>query len=573
MRLRLLITLLLSTLFSQNVNVSVDKSRIEEGESIQLMVEVSGSDNFPQIDIKRLKPNFDIIGGPYEQTSIEFINGRMKNTKTLKWVLSPKRSGDLIIPEFKGLLDGKRFKSDPIKILVYRSNQKISKNEIFIMAEVDKKSAFLGEQITLTYRLYKDVDTKISGVDQFQMPDFNGFWVEELFTPQRLQYQNKEITYQGRKYHVANLGQRALFPITSEKHTIPSVKVKVQIEKKKEKRRRDPFFDPFLNSFFTETDTKYIKSDEVKITVKAFPEPKPIDFNGAVGDFNINVEVDQIEVNVNEGITFTVNLQGTGNLGLFTLPSIDFPQSMEAFPPNTQSKKDIFRNQITGSQSQEYVIIPRKPGNFVIHSLEMSFYNLKANKWSRIETKPIELKVIGEESQSTSRSGLTKKEIELIGEDIRFIKTKLVPNSNFSYNVSTTAYLLYTLSILTLLFPYYSTLFMKGNLLKANDRRKKNALKKSLRILKMNELDSFSTASEAIYVFIQEKFLLPSKNLDQVSVKNILVNYIDGAVLDEIINILKICDAGKYAPNHKVENDKLILKTKTALQKLNKILK
>ena len=55
--------------------------------------------------------------------------------------------------------------------------------------------------------------------------------------------------------------------------------------------------------------------------------------------------------------------------------------------------------------------------------------------------------------------------------------------------------------------------------------------------------------------------------------KKILVNYIDGAVLDEIIDILKICDAGKYAPNHKVENDKLILKTKTILQKLNKILK
>ena len=106
------------------------------------MVEVSGSDNFPLIDIKRLRPNFDIIGGPYEQTSIEYINGRMKNTKTLKWVLSPKRSGDLIIPEFEGTLDGKKFKSNPIKILVYRSNQKISKNEIFIMAEVDKRAHF-----------------------------------------------------------------------------------------------------------------------------------------------------------------------------------------------------------------------------------------------------------------------------------------------------------------------------------------------------------------------------------------------------------------------------------------------
>ena len=46
---------------------------------------------------------------------------------------------------------------------------------IFIMAEVDKDSAFLGEQITLSYKLYKDIDTKISGVDQFQMPDFNEF--------------------------------------------------------------------------------------------------------------------------------------------------------------------------------------------------------------------------------------------------------------------------------------------------------------------------------------------------------------------------------------------------------------
>ena len=70
----------------------------------------------------------------------------------------------------------------------------------------------------------------------------------------------------------------------------------------------------------------------------------------------------------------------------------------------------------------------------------------------------------------------------------------------------------------------------------------------------------------------KKSFCFPPKFRSGIS-KNILVNYIDGAVLDEIINILKICDAGKYAPNHKVENDKLILKTKTALQKLNKILK
>ena len=104
-------------------------------------------------------------------------------------------------------------------------------------------------------------------------------------------------------------------------------------------------------------------------------------------------------------------MQGTGNLGLFALPNIDVPQGMEAFPPNIQNSKDIFRNQITGSQKLEYVIIPRKTGNFKIPSLKMSYYNLSLNSWSEIKTKSIDLKVTGEESQFISRSGLTKKRL------------------------------------------------------------------------------------------------------------------------------------------------------------------
>ena len=573
MILILCITFFLSISLSQDINVSVDKNRLEESESIQFMIEVTGSDNFPKVDVKGLKNNFDIIGGPYEQTSIEYINGKMKNTKTLKWILSPKRSGNLIIPELRGSIDGKLFKSEPIKILVDKRSNEFFRNEIFIIADVDKKNVFLGEQITLTYKLYKHIDTKISGVDQFQMPDFNGFWVEELFTPQRLQYQNKEVLYQGRKYQVANLGQRALFPIASDNHIIPSVKIKTQIEKKKKKRRRDPFFDPFFNSFFAETDTKYIQSDEVKVIIKPFPEPKPSNFIGAVGDFKISVEIDQVKVNVNEGITLTVSMQGTGNLGLFTLPNVSVPKGMEAFPPNIQNSKDIFRNQITGSQKLEYVIIPRKTGNFKIPSLKMSYYNLSLDSWSEIKTKSIEINVTGEESQFISRSGLTKKEIELIGEDIRYIKTKSVSSTISPFRISTTAQFLYALSILIFSFPFYTLLFSKSDPFQVKERRKKNAIKTSLSILKNKKSDSFSIASEAIYVFVQEKFLLPSNNIDQTYVRNLLKNRADDATIEELINILKICDAGKYSPDQKEDGEVLLTKTRIILQKVNKVLK
>ena len=185
---------LLNIIVAQTINISVDKNKLQEGDIIQFIVEVSGAKNFPQIKLDKLKNNFDFIGGPYEQTSIEFINGNMNETKTLKWTLSPKTSGNITIPALKGSLDGKNFVSKPIRIQVSK-DAKHNDNSVFIIAELDKENAYLGEQITVTYKLYKDIDTRISGIDQFQMPDFNGFWVEEIFSPQRLQYQNKNVIY------------------------------------------------------------------------------------------------------------------------------------------------------------------------------------------------------------------------------------------------------------------------------------------------------------------------------------------------------------------------------------------
>ncbi len=109
----------------------------------------------------------------------------MNSAKKHTWTLSPNKTGNLTIHSFEVIIDGEKNRSRPINIVVTNNRNSGLNNNIFIIAEVDKDSAYLGEQITLSYKLYKRIDTKISGVDQFQMPEFNGFWVEELFTPQR----------------------------------------------------------------------------------------------------------------------------------------------------------------------------------------------------------------------------------------------------------------------------------------------------------------------------------------------------------------------------------------------------
>ena len=55
---------------------------------------------------------------------------------------------------------------------------------------------------------------------------------------------------------------------------------------------------------------------------------------------------------------------------------------------------------------------------------------------------------------------------------------------------------------------------MKTDLFKVDDRRKKNAIKKSLKILKTKSPDSFNIASKAIYIYserltIIKKFKTP----------------------------------------------------------------
>ena len=537
----------ISLSLAQTVQISVDRNRVEEGELFTLSIEVNGSDDFAKVDMNQLEDDFEILSGPGQQTNIQWINGSMTSTKTLTWTLSPKRGGTLAIPALSGTVDGKSFRGKPIPIQVIKSGNAYE-NTVFLVAEVDKEKAYLGEQVTLTYKLYKHVDVSIASIDQFQMPEFPGFWAEDLYTPQRLQYQAQQVTVQGVKYQVANLGQRALFPIPSDNHTIPSVKVKAHIEIKKKKRRRDPFFDPFFDSFFSERKTKVLRSKEKNVIIQAFPEPRPFDFSGAVGEFSIGSGMDRETAKVNEGFTFTVAMTGTGNLGLFSLPEIKFPDEVEAFPPTDTFEKDAFRDDLTGTQSWEYILIPRQAGNITIPRIQMSYFDPNSDSWKRTQTDPIEISVAPGDTELYTGSGLTKREVELIGQDIRFIHTDPAAFNGQYQGRSSIAILLYLFSVVIFISPTFISQFTGYRLSTAEGRQIRGALRNGLKELKKKSKDPFETASCAFYIYLKNKFVLPSHNLDPTYVESILGNLVEPDLMEEVLAILKVCDAGRFAP-------------------------
>jgi len=561
--------LLCSSLNAQSVQIAVDKNSLFEGDYLTLEIEAKNSKDFPDVDITVLKSDFDVIGGPNQQTNIQFINGRRSSINKLSWELSPKKSGRLIIPKLKGFIDGKKFESNTIEINVLNQKENNSPTEVFIKADVNKNNAFVGEQINFSLKLYKKEDLKITSIDEFVMPDFRGFWVEELFNPQRLKYQKKIEIINGIKYQVANLGQRALFPMPSKEHIVSSINIKVGIEVQKKRNRRDPFFDPFFSSYFTDSKIKTIRTDELKIKVNQFPMSRPDDFTGAVGIFNLFSKVDLNQVNINEGFTFTIVLEGTGNLNFFSFPEIVFPDNIEVFEPNEIFEKDAFRDQLTGKKSIEYILIPRKSGELILPRITLPFFNLKENKWDKVITEEIKIFVQGMNEEDKLVNPLSSnKKTEILAKDIRYISNELKkPNFFVTKNM---ILLLYFISFLLFTIPIFIKKFKFYRFLNLNKSNRKNTKKLVLKLLKNGDNQLHDRISSGINLYLKYKLNLSTKNLDQNQIESLLNGKIKTDLIKELIEIINKCDEAKFSDKTQIENPNILKKTMLVIEKLDR---
>ena len=555
-------------IYGQSVNITVDKNQIIEGDLIILSIEAINSDDFPQIELNQINKSFEILSGPNQKTNIQFINGKLNSSKTLSWTLSPKQNGQTFIPALYITVDGKKFKGNRIPIDVRKSKAE-DINAVFLLSQVDKEEVYNGEQITLSYKLYKHVDYNISSIDQFEMPEFPGFWVEEIFNPQRLKYQKQLEIINGVKYQVANLGERALFPILSEKHILPSVRIKIQLEIQKKRKQRDPFFDPFFNSFFTETKAKILNSKEKKINIKPFPKPIPRNFYGAVGQFQIDAMVDLDTIKINEGLTYTILVKGTGNFNLFTLPEIIFNESIESFQPKDFFEKDEFRNDITGIKKREYILIPRKSGEIKLPTVEFIYFDNITESWKIIKTKPFTIVVERDNPNPNykNKPKLVNQEIELMDQDIRYIHT-----FNLSTPIITTGLVskIYGLSLILILLPFLINRFTSFRFKTKSNREIKGAMKVAFRSMNDKNISNFELASNALYIYLNAKLTLNSINLDPSSVKSLLDDKVRPELVAQIYHLLKLCDEGQFSTGSEKGVPSILDNMKQAIREIDK---
>ena len=555
---KILSILIFNISFSQiTVNATVDASNISKNETINFKINVVNAKGTPRVEISPILEDFKLISGPAQQTNIQWINGAMTSSRSLTWTILAKKIGKINIPSLSVIIDDKKYSTNPIGINVKKSPTKNNLANLFIEVKPNKNIAHVGEQVTVTYKLYTKNNLSIENIEY---PKNEGFWSEDLQTTQNAKFRNTQIN--GVNYRVATLYKVAMFPTKIGESILNPMTVICNVELPS-KRGRGVFDDPFFNSMFRETQRQFLQSESLKIDIIPFPKEAPVDFTGAVGEFSFSAAVDTPKVRINEAFTFYIRVAGSGNLNQFNLPKIDFPTSMEVFPPSSSFKRDQFRDDISGEEIYEYVIVPRVEGNYQIGPFSMSYFDPNKKEFLTIKTKALNQNVSPNNGFVGNPSSLiNREEVSILSNDIRHIRERRFNwiRQN-DYRIPFWALSSYLLSANIFLFPLVFRFTRSKNFAFQNNKELKNASKNAKKSILKSKDNHFKNYSHALFNYLKIKFSLNTDLLDKSYIDKELKGIISDELLEEIISIIDILDFGNFG-NSNQNNDNIDIETK-----------
>jgi hypothetical protein len=318
------------------------------------------------------------------------------------------------------------------------------------------------------------------------------------------------------------------------------------------------------------------------IKVKALPETgKPIDFTGAVGEFDFKVIADKNQLKANDAAQITVEVSGRGNLKLFEIPKITTPTELEVFTPEHKEEVSTALNGLRGSVSDIYTVVPQYKGKYKIPEISFSYFNTAEKKYKTIQVDAIIMEVLeGKDLPSTVDSTKTiKQKVVANNNNFRFIDldTEFKPIKEPEFLYSTAFYLLLLLPFLAIPIAIFigkkraeraGDIF--GNKIRLADRLAKKYLSQAKK--QLGKKEAFYIALEkALHNFLKAKLQIDTSDISKEKISEILKNKgVDESTIKDFIDVLNDCDFARYTPTTNVMMEQEFEKAKEVITKIDK---
>ena len=542
---------------------------------------------------------FEVLMGPSRSTQYQNYNGVVTNSITFTYILMAEKEGTYKIPGATIVADGNNYTSNSVEIKVLPPDQsssnagsgrasssrnqansgKITDKELFMLATVNKTSAYEQEAILLTYKIYTQVNlTGLNG----DVPDLKGFHTQEVELPNQKTFTLEH--YNGRNYNTTVWRQFVLFPQQTGKIEIPSVTFEGTVSQRV--ASADPF-DAFFNGGNYINITKNLVTPKLAIDVKALPAGKPSNFSGGVGEFTLSSSISTQELKTNDAVTIKLVISGTGNMKLINTPEVGFPQDFEIYDPKVENKFNLTRNGLAGNKVIEYLAIPRHAGTYTIPPIEFSYFDLKSQNYKTLKTDAYTLNVAkGEGNSDQVVANFTSKEdLKVLGQDIRYIKTgetRLTKKDDYFFG-SMSYYMWYIIPLalfIAFMMAYRKQAMENANVAKVRTKKANKVATKRMKnagkLLAEKKSEAFyDEVLKALWGYISDKLSMPVSQLSKDNIEEELQKHqVADELIKEFIYNLNECEFARYAPGNQDEKmDKIYSSAIDVISKMENSIK
>ncbi|WP_232823440.1 BatD family protein [Dyella sp. C9] len=344
-----------------DVQATLDRNRVELGETVTLNLRVNGGGMVPAPDLSALSGDFAVLGTS-SNTSISIVNGARSAQVTIGVALRPLHVGTLRIPP----LSVAGSTTPPVLLEVVPPDPTAAssgRKDVFLEAGVDPQGGYVGQQLVYTVRLFFATDLTSGSLED---PQLTGVDVHPL---------GNEINYQaergGRRYNVIER-RYALTPQRPGHQEMPPLAFQGEMV---------DMADP--NAFFGNATPVTASSPTVAFDVR--PIPAQAGQTAWLPAHALQLSLDGApthgELRVGQPLNLVMSVQATG-LSYEALPALSLPalDGATVYPDKPVNGTRTEGPWLVGRRQQGFAVVPSRPGTLTIPETTLTWWNVAEDK-------------------------------------------------------------------------------------------------------------------------------------------------------------------------------------------------
>lgn len=322
-----------------------------------------------------------VFGRPSQSSQTSIVNFKVSRRFSLLYPVRPTKRGALRIPSFTVETSAGRltvpeaaFTVDDVSVA---GTGQVSLDDIAsVQLDTPKRALWVGEVFPLTYTL-SVVRNRYYALDPALQWSPAPFVAEEWSKPNPAETvvrgERRVVSTQTTRALAREPGNFSLGPVTQVVQLIVGTS------------GLSLFAQPVV-------EPRQLLTAPLDLTVKPLPPP-PADFRGAVGQFTFTSKIVPTATAVNEPITWTLELAGTGNWpDVAGLPPREVSNDFSVVQP--KSKRTMKDGSLfEGTLTEDVVLVPTRPGTYTLGPVRFTYFDPKAGSYRTLTTEAVTVTV------------------------------------------------------------------------------------------------------------------------------------------------------------------------------------